>query len=60
METLGVLAKKNKDIRKKILDLLIDMLNDEIDEVRIGALHCISMFNEVLELNVSLYSQFNL
>jgi hypothetical protein len=27
------------------------MLNDEIDEVRIGALHGISRFNEVLTLN---------
>jgi hypothetical protein len=29
------------------------MLNDEIDEVRIGALHGISNFNEILALNVS-------
>lgn len=28
------------------------MLNDEIDEVRIGALHGISTFNEILALNV--------
>lgn len=27
------------------------MLNDEIDEVRIGALHGISDFNEILALN---------
>lgn len=27
------------------------MLNDEIDEVRIGALHGISGFNEILALN---------
>lgn len=29
------------------------MLNDEIDEVRIGALHGISGFNEILALNVN-------
>ena len=28
------------------------MLNDEIDEVRIGSLHGISGFNEILALNV--------
>lgn len=31
------------------------MLNDEIDEVRIGALHGISGFNEILALNVIIY-----
>jgi hypothetical protein len=30
------------------------MLNDEIDEVRIGALHGISGFNEILALNVTI------
>jgi hypothetical protein len=39
------------DIRSKCLHFLIDMLNDEINEVRIGALHGISRFNKVLTLN---------
>lgn len=38
-------------MRKQCLNFLIDMLNDEIDEVRIGALHGISGFNEILALN---------
>ena len=41
-------------MRKQCLNFLIDMLNDEIDEVRIGALHGISGFNEILALNVTL------
>lgn len=41
-------------MRKQCLNFLIDMLNDEIDEVRIGALHGISGFNEILALNVSI------
>lgn len=40
-------------MRKQCLNFLIDMLNDEIDEVRIGALHGISGFNEILALNVT-------
>ncbi len=43
-------AKEVKDIRQRCLNLLIDMLNDEIDDVRIGALHGISHFNEISEL----------
>jgi len=39
------------EIRSKCLHFLIDMLNDEINEVRIGALHGISRFNKVLTLN---------
>ena len=42
-----------KDIRPKCLNFLIDMLNDEIDEVRIGALHGIAFFNEISELKDS-------
>ena len=40
-----------RDIRPRCLNFLIDMLNDEIDEVRIGALHGIAYFNETSELN---------
>ena len=39
------------DIRSKCLNSLIDMLNDEINEVRIAALHGIQRFNKVLTLN---------
>jgi integrator complex subunit 4 len=52
IRTMSYFAKKCKEIRKICLNFLIDMLNDEIDEVRIGALHGISNFNEVLALNV--------
>jgi integrator complex subunit 4 len=51
--TMSCLAKQCQSIRKKCLNFLIDMLNDEIDEVRIGSLHGISRFNDVLALNVS-------
>ena len=44
-------AKKCIKIRLNVLRFLIDMLNDEIDEVRIGALKGISSFNEILQLN---------
>ena len=38
------------------------MLNDEIDEVRIEALHGISVFNEILTLNVitNIYNKFRI
>jgi hypothetical protein len=36
------------------------MLNDEIDEVRIGALHGISGFNEILALNVIFFGNLAL
>ena len=39
------------EIRPRCLTLLIDMLNDEINDVRIGALHGILGFNKVLTLN---------
>lgn len=39
------------EIRSKTLNFLIDMLNDEIDDVRIAALHGIQTFNKVLALN---------
>ena len=42
IRAMSCFAKCVKDIRKRCLNFLIDMLNDEIDEVRIGALHGIS------------------
>jgi len=39
------------DIRSKCLNHLIDMLNDEINDVRIAALHGIKRFNKVLTLS---------
>ena len=44
-------AKKSPAIRQQCLRFLIEMLNDQIDEVRIGALHGIASFNEVMQLN---------
>lgn len=52
IKAISHFAKQVKDVRKQCLNFLIDMLNDEIDEVRIGALHGISNFNEILALNV--------
>jgi hypothetical protein len=53
IKAISHFAKQVKEIRKQCLNFLIDMLNDEIDEVRIGALHGISGFNEILALNVT-------
>ena len=39
------------EIRGKCLNHLIDMLNDEINDVRIASLHGIKRFNKVLTLN---------
>jgi hypothetical protein len=50
---MSYFAKQVREVRKDCLNFLIDMLNDEIDEVRIGALHGIAEFNEILQLNVS-------
>ena len=50
-ETMSLLAMKHASIRLKCLRALIDMLNDEIDEVRVGALNGIALFNEVLPLS---------
>ena len=51
IRAMSVFAAKCPQIRSRCLRFLIDMLNDEIDEVRVGALHGISRFNEVLILN---------
>jgi hypothetical protein len=40
-----------EEIRKSCLTFLIDMLNDDINDVRIGALHGIQTFNKVLTLD---------
>ncbi|CDW84004.1 integrator complex subunit 4 [Stylonychia lemnae] len=51
IDLMSKLAQKAQEIRQKCLNFLIDMLNDEIDEVRIGALHGIANFNDVSQLN---------
>ncbi|TNV86907.1 hypothetical protein FGO68_gene4412 [Halteria grandinella] len=51
IKAMSSFAKQVQSMRKLCLNFLIDMLNDEIDEVRIGALHGISGFNEILALN---------
>ena len=51
IRAMSIFAAKCPAIRPRCLRFLIDMLNDEIDEVRVGALHGISRFNEVLILN---------
>ena len=51
IRAMSIFAAKCPSIRPRCLRFLIDMLNDEIDEVRVGALHGISRFNEVLILN---------
>eukprot|EP00351_Strombidinopsis_sp_SopsisLIS2011_P003712 CAMPEP_0116871834 /NCGR_PEP_ID=MMETSP0463-20121206/2352_1 /TAXON_ID=181622 /ORGANISM="Strombidinopsis sp, Strain SopsisLIS2011" /LENGTH=182 /DNA_ID=CAMNT_0004510987 /DNA_START=512 /DNA_END=1060 /DNA_ORIENTATION=- len=48
---MSFFGKQCVDIRKTCLNFLIDMLNDEIDSVRIAALYGIQSFNEVLTLN---------
>ena len=50
IKTISVFASRCPSIRQNCLRYLIDMLNDEIDEVRIGALHGIGRFNQVLSL----------
>eukprot|EP00347_Sterkiella_histriomuscorum_P005629 403355867 len=53
INTMSHFANQVKDIRPRCLNFLIDMLNDEIDEVRTGALHGIAFFNEISELKDS-------
>ena len=48
---MSCFGKSCSEIRSRCLNFLIDMLNDEINDVRIGALHGIQMFNKVLTLN---------
>jgi len=56
IKAMSFFAKHFTVIRKQSLNFLIDMLNDEIDDVRIGALHGISGFNEILALTVRSFS----
>ena len=51
IKAMSCFGKVCSDIRSKCLNFLIDMLNDEINEVRIAALHGIQRFNKVLTLN---------
>ena len=51
IKAMSCFGKVCNDIRSKCLNFLIDMLNDEINEVRIAALHGIQRFNKVLTLN---------
>lgn len=51
IKTMSFFAHRCQSIRQSCLRFLIDMLNDEIDEVRIGALHGIGNFNRVLTLS---------
>ena len=54
IHTMSIFARsQGKQVRMTTMRFLIDMLNDEIDEVRIGALHGIARFNDVLKLNDS-------
>ena len=50
INSMSFFAKQTPDIRQKVLRFLIDMLNDEIDEVRIGSLAGIASFNQVMKL----------
>jgi len=51
IRAMGRFAARVQSVRKRCLNFLIDMLNDEIDEVRIGALHAIEQFNEILSIS---------
>mmetsp|Transcript_23016 Transcript_23016/g.35590 ORF Transcript_23016/g.35590 Transcript_23016/m.35590 type:complete len:176 (+) Transcript_23016:1315-1842(+) len=50
IKVMSIFGKRCPSIRTKVLRFLIDMLNDEIDEVRIGALKGIARFNQVQTL----------
>ena len=51
IQAMSCFGRVCSEIRSKCLNFLIDMLNDEINEVRIAALHGIQRFNKVLTLN---------
>ncbi len=51
IRTMSCYGQACSEIRSRCLTFLIDMLNDEINDVRIGALHGIQTFNKVLTLN---------
>jgi hypothetical protein len=50
INTMSFFAKQSSSIRPAVMRFLIDMLNDEIDEVRIGALKGIAVFNQIMKL----------
>ena len=61
IKAISDFAKQVPEIRPRCLNLLIDMFNDEIDEVRIGALHGIANFTEMsglkeYEVNIVLFN----
>lgn len=51
INAMSVYGQHCEEIRTRCLTFLIDMLNDEINEVRVGALGGIRRFNKVLTLN---------
>ena len=51
IDAMSMFGKACSEVRPRCLNFLIDMLNDEINDVRIGALHGIESFNKVLQLN---------
>lgn len=48
IDAMSMFGKSCSEVRPRCLNFLIDMLNDEINDVRIGALHGIESFNKVL------------
>lgn len=48
IDSIAHFAKQVPSIRKRCLNFIIDMLNDEIDDVRIGSLHAIQRFSSQL------------
>lgn len=51
IKAMSCVGQHCADVRPRCLTFLIDMLNDDVNEVRIGALHGIQQFNKVLTLN---------
>jgi hypothetical protein len=51
IKAMSCYGRQCEEIRKSCLTFLIDMLNDDINDVRIGALHGIQTFNKVLTLD---------
>lgn len=51
IEALKHYSAKSESIQEKSQNILLNMLNDEIDEVRIASLQCMSVFNKTLILD---------